>query len=457
MTIPSDNLESLICAWLDGRLTEAESKELQTHLKSSPQARDLFLKYNQLDASLRQIADVSDPPTKALIPNTSLAPEPIAIHAQANSATQASQASRFRLRAYWLAAFATCVLLLLAFTWLRPTFDEQAKIATITGLSGPIRWTGDGGRVSNELSVDQPLSGGTIDGLSPESWFELQFNDGSKLTLSGNSMLTFADDGQKILHLKSGKLSARVEEQPPNQPMLIHTRSAKLTILGTSFDVEAGLPSTEVQVSEGTVRVARTSDGQSIDVPAQHRVVAAADRALKREAVPDLVQEWKSRIEMGPSEAFGFGEWLRPSLEDPAMLRAVAFVPEEAPSVVIYLTGMGVTTRDDSSVQVSENAVFEVRGRMHFPTDLYLGVLVHHLNGEFAGKFLATCAVEHSEDGKFTASARIDDFFLDPSMQSYKGKLPSSPQDLIIRGIWCFTHSDEASGMQVSEIALSAP
>ncbi|MFK7736292.1 MAG: FecR domain-containing protein [Pirellulaceae bacterium] len=440
MNTRPDKLDELISAWLDGRLSEAESSDLQEQLRDSPEARRLFLDYSQLDASLHQLADAD------------VAPQPALTTGGRTLSRKSQQTAPSRI-GYWLGGLATCALIAIAVTLMQRSTSEKA-IASITGLSGPIRWTGDGGRVSNVLTVGQALSGGTIDGLSPESWFELQFNDGSRITLSGNSMLTVADDGQKILHLKSGKLSARVEKQPAQLPMLIYTRSAKLTILGTSFDVEAGLPATALQVSEGTVRVARTSDGKSIDVPAQHRVVAAADRDLKREVVPDYVNTWKSRIERGPSEDFGFGEWIAPQVKEPAMLRAVAFVPDEAPSVVVYLTGMGVTTPDESSVQFAGDSSFQVQGRMDLQTDLYLGVLAHHADGEFAGKFMTTCDIEHASGGSFTANAKLEDFVLDPAMKDYTAKLPDSPRNLIIYAVWCYTHSDQPSGMRVSEIAL---
>ncbi len=118
-------------------------------------------------------------------------------------------------------------------------------------------------------------------------------------------MLTFMDDGQKRLRLREGRMSADVTPQPDGKPMVIQTRSATLTVLGTSFDVEADLPSTAFSVREGTVRVTRASDGKEIDVPANHRVVAAADRDLERRQITGIVHNWKSRIDQGPDETYG--------------------------------------------------------------------------------------------------------------------------------------------------------
>ena len=59
--------------------------------------------------------------------------------------------------------------------------------------------------------------------------------------------------------------------------MLIHTPVAVLEVIGTQFDVEAGPESTMLYVREGKVQVRRVGDGRTVDVPANHRVVATAD------------------------------------------------------------------------------------------------------------------------------------------------------------------------------------
>ena len=70
---------------------------------------------------------------------------------------------------------------------------SDVSIARITGLSGSLIWTGDRGQIVRDVKVGTELAGGTIEGMAPDSWFELQFNDGSTVMISGTSMLTFAD------------------------------------------------------------------------------------------------------------------------------------------------------------------------------------------------------------------------------------------------------------------------
>ena len=134
--------------------------------------------------------------------------------------------------------------------------------------------------MTTDLSVGTELTGGTIEGASPASWVELEFFDGSTVTVSGDSRLTFSDLGQKILHLKEGNVASNVSPQSANRPMLVHTRTAQLEVLGTEFKVAIEVDSTALNVTEGKVRLKRLSDGRTVDVPANHRVVAATEPEL---------------------------------------------------------------------------------------------------------------------------------------------------------------------------------
>ena len=51
------NLEQRIGAWLDGRISEAESETLQQELRESTESRATFNKLAQLDAVIREVAD----------------------------------------------------------------------------------------------------------------------------------------------------------------------------------------------------------------------------------------------------------------------------------------------------------------------------------------------------------------------------------------------------------------
>ena len=266
--------EQRIAAWLDGRISEAESETLQQELRDSAEARTAFRLYAELDAVIRETADTQGVGT---------------ISKAGGAAPSSPKPAKSPFLKVALAIAAGIIFALTATLWIQQT-NRNRKIAHVTGLNGALTWIGDGGELvqasgtsqvpiawANVLGEDGELSGGTIEGTAAESWFELKFHDRSTAMIFGKSNLTFSDQGQKVLHLKQGRFSATVVPQPAAKPMLIHTPSAVLKVIGTQFDVEAGPESTMLYVREGKVQIRRVSDGKTVDVPADHRVVVTAD------------------------------------------------------------------------------------------------------------------------------------------------------------------------------------
>ena len=330
----------------------------------------------------------------------------------------------------------------------QPSVD--LPIARISGLSGPLQWTGDGGRVTYDLSAGAELSGGTIEGLAPGSWFELEFNDGSTATISGNSMLTFSDDDQKELHLKAGSLSSSVKPQPAGKPMLIYTRSAMLEVVGTQFEVEAETAATMLNVSEGSVRVTRFSDGNSVDVPARHRVVAAADREMRPVPVRKSVSQWKSELRLGPVRTQG--KWSPRTDTQDAKLGAIPYTTPQG--MTIYTTGFSVSWGDKPPVTLQPASRLRVRGRIASPQKVYFGITVRQANGAFAGRFQTIRPTYELPSGQdFEVTLHLREFRLDPSLASLKQELPSAPFHLVVETIWCHT-LDKQAGLEITEVEL---
>ena len=274
----NSDLENLIAAWLDGRISEAESESLQQELRESAEARATFNTFAQLDAVIREVADT----------------EGVGAISQASGSSVSipKRATPPYARAL-LAIAAGIIIALTAALWIQQT-NPNRKIAHVTGLNGALTWIGDGGELvqasgtsqvptawANVLGEDGELSGGTIEGTAADSWFELKFHDRSTAMIFGKSNLTFSDQGQKVLHLKEGRFSATVVPQPAGKPLVIQTPVAELTVVGTQFDVEAGPESTKLYVREGKVQVRRQSDGKTVGVPAGHRVVVSSDSNMR--------------------------------------------------------------------------------------------------------------------------------------------------------------------------------
>ncbi|MDP6718709.1 MAG: FecR domain-containing protein [Pirellulaceae bacterium] len=455
----NSDLEQLIAAWLDGRISESESEALQQRLNESPEARTTFHRYVQLDAGLREAANTdrqgfseNDQGVSGGVMGGNLA-TPVA---KANPLTSL----RILLAIAGVVIVALTVgLYVSAQRQIEATSKDvdrsmsEPPIAKITGLTGSLTWTGDRGQIIRDVKVGSELDGGTIEGMAPDSWFELKFNDGSTVMIAGTSTLTFSDFGQKELHLKRGRLAASVVRQPEGKPMLIHTRSAVLKVLGTRFEVETKLDSTSLFVSEGTVQLKRRSDGRTVEVPAQHRVVTSSDGDMSATPIPSVVHGWKSQLHLDPADLYG--KWSAPASDKSASLKAIPFVPQENKGLTLHLLGLPVNRVDDSPVVVQSGSRFLVRGRLQISADLFFGIRVARPSGDFAGKFLARLPAEQfKRDSDFQAVFHLDKFGLDPCVWDRKDELPSIPDDLVVTCVWAFTHTGEPTGLEVTEIEL---
>ncbi len=435
----------LIDRHLRGELSDSERERLAELLDSDSSARKDFVEQVQWDTQFAEVLRESGD-------SRGSRREPNANHKR--SAMFAQRTATMPFPKTLLAIAASIIVALTAslyFLW--PSAQQpstQQPIAKITGLSGSLQWTGDGGRVFHDLSEGAELAGGTVEGMTPGSWFELTFNDGSTVTISGTSTLIFSDHRQKELHLKEGALSSNVKRQPPGKPMLIYTRSAMIEVLGTRFEVEAELAATTVNVNEGSVRVKRFSDGSTVDVPARHRLIAAADREMLPELVPNSVSRWKSELRLGPARTQG--KWSPGTDTQEARLGAIPYTTPQG--MTIYTTGLAVSYGDKPPVTLQPASRLRVRGHIASPHKVYFGITVRQANGAFAGRFqiiMPADELRSGEDSEITFHLR--EFRLDPSLASLKQELPSDPFDLVVETIWCHT-LDKQAGLEIAEVEL---
>ncbi|MBG88722.1 MAG: hypothetical protein CMO80_17720 [Verrucomicrobiales bacterium] len=343
------------------------------------------------------------------------------------------------------AAAAVVVMTLISFF----NNPQPKAIATISNMSGPALWTGDAGRVIEELGVGMPLSGGTLEGTSPKSWVELTFTDGSVVTLSGDSMLTFSELGQKELHLKRGGLTADV--QPQERPMLVHTRSATLTVLGTRFEVETELASTALNVSEGRVGIRRVSDGQSVEVAANHRVIAASDAELKPVRLSGPVHSWESDMSKGRQRMYG--KWQPDTGVDGGRLWAIPYVTEQKKT--IFTTSVPIS-RSRTPVILESNSQVRVRGRLGNRSRVWVGLTLRQPNGDFAGRFQVVLpADKFAPNQEFELVIPLAEFELDPSLNHLRDKLATSLESLVVGSMWCHTLYNQAK-LGVSHFSVTS-
>ncbi len=445
--------EDLVERHLRGELIEAEKERLAKLLDSDHSLRKDFVRQASWDSELTEAIRVGGgrhPEMDLLL---------------ANKEPTDSRYSANLLRGL-LAVAATAILVLSVLL-----FNEKkepnvvasdgvpaatASIARITGLSGSLIWTGDRGEIVRDIAGGTELAGGTIEGMSPDSWFELEFNDGSGVMISGTSTLTFSNDGQKILRLREGRLSADVVPQPTGKPMLVHTPTALLSVLGTQFEVEAGLVSTSLNVSKGKVRLRRLSDGSEVDVPARHVVVADDEKSLTPQRVPESVNRWVSQLNLNREY---YGKWSPATGNAPASLKAIPLVTSQTPKITIRLAGLPVSRSDNSSVVLAPGSKFIVRGILDIDTPVFFGIRVSFPHGEFAGMFRGDLAerqppAERDPSGVFEQVYELDNFTLDPAVYEKREQLAAAPNELVLDGVWAFTYPGSPSGLALTEVEL---
>ena len=345
-----------------------------------------------------------------------------------------------------LAASVAAAVLTAVVLWPR----GKVEVARITGLNGSFQWIGDGGRLERDLKVGASLGGGTLEALSADSWMSLEFRDGSVVTVSGPTMLTLAEDDQKQLHLREGSLFAKVARQPQGRPMLIHTRTAEMEVLGTQLDIEAEPESTRLNVGEGRVRLTRLVDGSVAEVPASHQVVASADRteALKPTPRAAAVDRWKSRL------TTSVGKPLPPDGDLPARLRAMPIIlsrPRQG-TFAVFVAAFGVAQADSPPVRLEAGSRFRIRGRLGSAQDLGFGVTMKRSGGSFGGKFEAIVPAREfaSKDGGF-------DLTIDPAtLKLLQPGIPGTPIGSDVEDCYVFTVNVDA-GLEVVEVELLPP
>jgi len=226
-----------------------------------------------------------------------------------------------------------------------------------------------------------------------------------------------------------------------------------LEVLGTRFEVEAGLSATMLNVSEGKVRVKRLSDGSTVVVPAKHRVIAAADRDMLPVLVPDPVNRWESQLHLGPDGTRG--KWSPGTNAEDAKLRAVPYTTHLGKT--IYTASFGVSHGDKPPVILQPASRFRVRGHIASTHKVWFGVTVRHPNGEFAGNFQTIRpAVEFPSGQDFEVTVHLRDFRLDPSLAEMRNELPGAPFHLVVESMWCHT-LDEPAGLEIAEVELLPP
>ena len=442
-----EELDMLLNRLVDGELTAAETKQLNDILRDEPAAHDEYHTFMDVHEALAEQLAMPDftAMDKVIVPQ----PQP----------------------SYLKPLLAMAALVMIGFfinaLVTQPPAQQPSPlavaeapkpIATIKALSGSLIYTGDRGVVRKDLKEGDSLQGGTIEGMTPDAWFQLEFSDGSTVMISGVSMLTFSDEGQKKLRLKEGGFSADVNPQPEGKPMLVLTRTALFEVMGTRFSVDAAPTVATLTVSQGRVRATRLSDSKSVEVTAQHRVVASQNYDMIPERLPDSVFNWQSRFEKGKKG--GNGDWVPAQGSEPAHLKAIPYTIDaklDPQQRTLYTISTRVTQEDSPSVILKPGSRIRIQGKMDIPHAIWFGVTLRRSDGGFAGHFQIILPAERFRAGEtFDVTLNPEEYHLDPSLKKWAAHLSKSPFDLEIGSLWCHSLWDSV-GLQVHKMEIIPP
>ena len=431
-------LVELIEQVLQGTASDGQKRELHARLLANAEDRRLYLHRLNLHSALRrQFAyDVeADAPAQ-----TDLA-------SSRRDSDNAPRGPTTRLAGRSWAAVAAAVVVLIAGVYLlRP--NAEPEIATITEMNGALQWTGDGGRVVRDLGVGSSLRGGTLESPSADSWAVLTFRDGSTVTVSGQSMLTISEDRQKEIHLREGSVSASVAPQPHGRPMLIHTPTARLEVLGTQLNVDAQQTSTTLRVNEGRVRVTRLADGSVADVAADHQVVVSASglKNLEVGRQPESVRSWQSSLPSGAA----YGEWVPDGAGTNGTLRTAPMLLDfQKKRITLHLAALSVSRGPAPPVVLTSGGGFRIRGRIETSGEVFFGLTTKHVKGGFAGKYVAARKLEvlPETDDALEIDLRLEEF------HPQEKEFPDLPVGLELVDVWCCTYNVDA-GLSIASVEL---
>ena len=348
-------------------------------------------------------------------------------------------------RSVWFTslALAACAALLATSAWFF-LHSTPSTVVTLIEHEGSVAW-----KNGEAIQSGDSLPAGTLETIGEASSALLRFDDGSLISLQGEAELSFSDDGQKVLTLSRGTLSADVQKQPAGRPMLIRTPSAEAEVVGTAFDLTARTEDTLLKVDEGLVKLKRLADGSQIDVPANRSAVAslAAGSDLDAASTPEPLTDWSFDFTSStpPRDWRGFSK--------NGVMHASPYVAKKLTDGRL-ITHHGISIRTamlekPQRLLSTERSVIRWRFRQARSDAIHCMLLTHRSDGSFGGNFEAVLPSDHIR-------ADADGWCeVELPMSAFRPLAAQHPKPVghILTSVILFTPRPDA-GVEVSHFAL---
>lgn len=275
-----DHHRALVRGFIDGTLNAEEHAALEVHLRDAGIARH-FLRELHLDQAIRVVA-------RSQIRRVELEAAPQSPVTQRLRRRQARWRPRLS-QSTWMRTAAALLILTLP-VWLGLTLlAPRQSMAELMVHLGTVTIGDEARNGASRIVEGQELV------VSSRGWASVRLKDGTLIELSNNTRVSLrtTPDGVRVA-LGYGEVKADVRKQPAGLALVIESPRSRATVLGTRLSFATTSDSDRVEVTEGLVRCARRSDGDSIDVPAGQAVAISGDTALTLspirppvEAIPD--------------------------------------------------------------------------------------------------------------------------------------------------------------------------
>jgi len=276
-----DDLFGLLEAVGNGTLTGEDEQRFYELLEKSPEARELWFLFNDLEIGLDGWAAGQKAREEQAAVVDLLNPK------VSDSNEDASQDGRIGVASWWRLPAAALVLLavglLVVYVFLlRPGTppSPSGSIAVIESVAGDVEVVDAAGHRSAASPDEALFCGQALRTLKDDSRATVVLPDGTRITLKSISCVRFVFpdvDKQTCIHLEKGMLKVQAEERSPAAPLVFTTDHARLTVLGTRFRLYASKEASRVELEEGTVETVRLADQQTMMLDEGWSVTATAD------------------------------------------------------------------------------------------------------------------------------------------------------------------------------------
>lgn len=374
------DLDSLLAKVVEDELSATERGRLDEMLLANPNAREIYRKYVDVHCSLQE---------HLALPDFSAMNQAI----EAVSEPAGKKISRPSFSFAWQWGLATAAVFVFLFVVLSDA-PTPVRASTIQAIAGTVKVTQPNGIELSNPDIGTPIpAGAIIKTVSADAFVELGFDDNSTMTLSepASCRIIRYDKKQRSIRLIHGKLWATITPQPGRSPLIIHTPSSKLDVLGTVFDIETRPLFSRLRVSKGTVRMTRLVDNRSTEVHENQEILVSLnpDEDFNPLTPPKAVNYWQSNLE-GDVEPSGvtIGYVKQLAGRPPFVVGEKVLIPNKGKlAKAIAVINFSVQKFGDSPVILDSGSQIHVQGLTKFTQGFYFFLSTKDETGAFSGKY----------------------------------------------------------------------